>query len=94
MDRAQDLTRVGKALQRSLGEDQSPIHADLEDPAAGGNELAIDVQGIFQLGRQTDGARLVVSGGAVFDLDLHRFTSTPDFDLPRTAIGTPREVTS
>ena len=66
-----DLTVVGKAVQRTLGEDQLAVDGDFKHAAARGDELAVNLERFLQLGRQTGGAGFVVSLAAVFDLDLH-----------------------
>jgi len=74
-DEADDLSVVGKAVQRTLGEDQLAVDGNLEDAAAPGDELAVSLERLLQLGRQTDGAGLVISLTAVFDLDPHRHST-------------------
>jgi hypothetical protein len=71
-DQARHLALLGEAAERLLGEDQLVVERDLEDAATGGDQLALDTEFGLQLGRQTGGARLVVSLLAVFDLDAHR----------------------
>ena len=75
-DQAADFSVVGKAVQGTLGEDQLAVDGNLEHTTARGDELAFNLERFLQLGRQTGGARLVVSLTAVFDLDPHRRSHT------------------
>src|SRR5262249_35853887 len=71
---------VGELACLQLGVDQVPVHLDLETAAAGGDQLQVLdllLVGAEQLGRQTDGLRLVVSHRAV--LELHAPRSCPRF---------------
>ena len=71
-DQADDLSVGGKTIQGALGEDQLAVHRNLEPATARRDQLTVDRERALQLGRQTDGAGLVVSLSAVFDLDSHR----------------------
>jgi hypothetical protein len=56
-----------------LGEDELPVHLDLEHPTRRRDEAHVRVrEGLLQLGRQTGGPRLVVSDDAILDRHLHR----------------------
>jgi hypothetical protein len=59
-----------------LGEDQLPVHRDLEHATRGWDEAYVRVrEGLLQLGRQTGGPRLVVSDDAILDRHLHECLS-------------------
>jgi hypothetical protein len=59
-----------------LGEDDLPVHLDLEDPTRRWDEAHFRVrEGLLQLGRQTGGQRLVVSDDAILDRHPHRYIS-------------------
>src|SRR5688500_8447353 len=72
-DQTRDLSRLGMAAQRLLGEDQLLVRPDLEHAARGRNEANVaSRKGLPQLGRQPGGPGLVVSGDAVLDRHVHR----------------------
>src|SRR5690349_21315801 len=68
---AQDFLNVGEPAGLFLGEDQLPVHGDVEDAPAARGELRIQSETSFQLSRQTGGFFFVASFGAVLDLDGH-----------------------
>jgi uncharacterized protein YciI len=76
-DEIDDLSLVWKAAQGALGENRLSVDDDLEYTAAGSNELARSTECRLQVRRQTGGAGLVVSLGAVFDLDSHQRITSP-----------------
>jgi len=73
----EDLLFLGEAAELLLGEDQLAVHADLEDAAARLDEVGLDAVLLLDLGRQTGGARLVVSNAAVLDANLRARGSLP-----------------
>ena len=66
-----DLVPLGEAAGFVFGEDHLAVGFDVEDPFTPGDQLRIDSEAVFDLGRQTGGAWLVVSNLAVIDGDLH-----------------------
>jgi hypothetical protein len=71
-----------------LGEDQLPVHFDLEHPARRWDEAHVRVrEGLLQLGRQTGGPRLVVSDDAILDRHLHECIS--DRVVPPRIVAVP-----
>jgi hypothetical protein len=69
-----DLMGFGVAPQLRFLVHRRTVHGDLETPAARGDELHLRGRELLlDLGRQTGGAWFVVSNGAVFDRDLHRY---------------------
>jgi hypothetical protein len=67
-----------------LGEDELPVHLDLEDPARRRDEADVGVrESLLQLGRQTGGSRLVVSDDAILDRHPHRCVSAQGRAAPR-----------
>jgi hypothetical protein len=56
-----------------LGEDLLPIDHDVEDAASAADQLGVDAVEFLELFCQTGSSRVVVSGAAVCDLDLHAF---------------------
>jgi hypothetical protein len=69
--RAQDFIAARVAAGALLGEYELAVRRDVEDAARSPDELGLDPERLPDLGRQTDGARQVVSGNAVGDGDLH-----------------------
>jgi hypothetical protein len=69
-----DLARLRKAAGLLLGEDELVVDRDLEHPAGSLDELGLDAKLPLDLFRQTGGARIVVSDGAVLDGDVGRHT--------------------
>ena len=65
-----DLAGIREAAALLLGEDDLVVDRDLEDPAGSFDELGLDAELLLDLFRQTGGARIVVSDGAVLDADL------------------------
>ena len=70
-DQLDDLTVLRETIQRAFGEDQGTVDRDLEHAALRRQQLGLRAKGVLQLSRQTGGQGLVVSLGAVFDLDPH-----------------------
>jgi hypothetical protein len=70
-DAPHDLAFLRKARERFLREDQGAVRLHFEHAATRRDQLAVDSEDLLQLGRQTGGARLVVSSRAVFDRDPH-----------------------
>jgi hypothetical protein len=71
-----DLAGLRETAQLSLREDQVVADGDLEDAATTADQLGGDAELAFDLSRQTGGAGVVVSAGAVLDGDR------PDGDRP------------
>jgi hypothetical protein len=72
LEQLEDLPGLGMAPERLLGEEQIPVHCDLEHPARGGDEPDLGVrERLLQLSRQTGGSRLVVSDDAKLDRNAH-----------------------
>ena len=74
VDQGDDLALVGETVKALFGEDQLTVKGDLEDAAAG--RLQVEVLdlasvGVYQVFRQTDGIRQVVSHGAELYGDVH-----------------------
>jgi len=67
-----DLVRRGEPVRLLLREDLPAVDDDVEDAARARDQGGVDAESPLQLGRETRGPRLVVSNGAVGDLDLHR----------------------
>jgi hypothetical protein len=55
-----------------LGEDELPIHHDVENAAGPLDQPGARTEFLFELGRQTGGPGLVISGHTEGDLDVHR----------------------
>jgi len=70
-DGAQDLVVLGEPARPTLREDQLTIRCHLVHTAGAFHELGLDVELLFDEGRQTGGPGKVVSLAAVFDLDSH-----------------------
>lgn len=74
------------ATERLFGEDQFAIDGDFKLATCAGDEFPIPDE-VFYLSftqdllRQTDGTRCVVSGGAVFDGDVHEWVLHDDNSL-------------
>ena len=73
-----NLAVLRKALGLVLRKNPGAVHGDFK-ASTGGRQQVQRFDLMFelkqQLFRQTDGVRLVVSGGAVFDGNCHRFLS-------------------
>ena len=78
-----DLSRLREAAELFLGEDEVVPHGDLEDATAATDQLRLDAELLLDLSRQTGGARIVVSTGAVLDGDISRHSSL----LSRPLVG-------
>ena len=59
------LIVLGKPTRLVLGEDELPVHDDIEDPTGALDELRLDTELLGDPGRQTGGLWEVVSGHAV-----------------------------
>jgi len=74
-DQIHDLSGVRMATLLLLREHTRSVDVNFEDAALGWCEV-YRCDGVLVLvedfGRQTDGAILIASNGAVFDLDVHR----------------------
>jgi hypothetical protein len=82
-ERGGDLAGIGKTAGLLLGEHQLAVRLDLEDSAASLAELGLHAELPLDLFRQTGGARIVVSDGAVLD----RHVSGHGLLLPGPIIG-------
>jgi len=71
LERRGDLAGLRESAGLPLGEDELAVHLDLEDAARPLDELRLDAELLLDLCRQTGGARIVVSDGAVLDRDGH-----------------------
>jgi len=92
------------ALRETAGcvfrEDHVAVGLDVEDPLAAGDQLSVDSEAVFDLGRQTGGAWFVVSDLAVIDGDFHGGYSRDSFrrkqcvraanDRRRRSLATPQ----
>jgi hypothetical protein len=79
-DELDDLALLREAMERELREQEFPVHRHLERTAVRRHELQgpdLPLVVLEQFGRQTDGARLVVSDRAVTDLDFQASTPRP-----------------
>ena len=85
LDRLDDLVKIRPVAGIELGVEQFAIGANLEGPAARGNqrERLNALAELKNFGRQTDGFRRVVSNDAVFNryLGFHRQSSFPRMKL-------------
>ena len=73
-DRLDRPLLIGKLPGLELRVERLTVDRQLETAAAGGDQLQVLdllLVRVEKLGRQTDGLRLVVSHGAVFQLDVH-----------------------
>jgi hypothetical protein len=64
-----DLARLGEAVAGLLREQHLAVELHLEDAAPALDQLGRLPEPLLDLGRQTGGAGVVVSGDAVFDRD-------------------------
>jgi hypothetical protein len=69
-----DLAGLRETAGLLLGEDDLVVHRDLEDASGSLDELSLDAELLLDLFRQTGGARIVVSDGAVLDDDVRGHT--------------------
>jgi hypothetical protein len=69
-----DLAGLREAAGLLLREDDLVVDRDLEHPAGSLDELGLDAELPLDLFRQTGGARIVVSDGAVLDDHVGRHT--------------------
>jgi len=67
LERRGDLAGLREPACLPLGEHQLAVHLDVEDAARPLDELRRDADLLLDLCRQTGGARIVVSDGAVLD---------------------------
>jgi hypothetical protein len=70
-EQTQQLFLVGEDPRRFFRMDQPAVDHHLENPAPGGEQFDFSGKALLQFGRQTGGAWLIVSLGAVFDGDFH-----------------------
>jgi hypothetical protein len=75
LERLDHFARLGEASHLLLREDQLVADGDVEDAAVALDEVRLDAEPTVDLFRQTGGAGVVASGGAVLDGDLagHEF---------------------
>jgi len=66
-----DFSRLGKAPDLLLREDDLSIRDDFEDSAVSRRERGFNPEVLLQLGRQTGGLWSVASFQAIADLDVH-----------------------
>jgi hypothetical protein len=79
---------LGEAAELLLGEDHLVADGDLEDAARALDQLRLDAEALADVGRQTGGARVVVSGDAVLDPYVrHVSTSGGDYRPGRLGRG-------
>jgi len=71
LERRGDLAGLREPACLPLGEHQLAVHLDVEDAARPFDELGLDAGLLLDLCRQTGGARIVVSDGAVLNGDGH-----------------------
>jgi hypothetical protein len=62
---------LGKPADFVLREDLLAVDRHVKHATAALDEHGLDALGLLDLGRQTGGARQIISGDAVFDRDLH-----------------------
>jgi hypothetical protein len=62
-----------------FGEDQGTVHHDVEGAVLALDEPGLDAEARRQLGRQTGGARMVVSNHAVLDGHVHHALHSTDW---------------
>ena len=67
-----DLSGLREAAHLFLGEDKVVPHGDFEDAPVAADQLRLDTELPLDFSRQTGGARVVVSTGAVLDGDVCR----------------------
>jgi hypothetical protein len=70
-----DLSGLREAAQLFLGEDEVVPHGNFEDAPVAADQLRFDTELPLDFSRQTGGARIVVSTGAVLDGDICRHSS-------------------
>ena len=61
----------GKASRVLFGEYQLPIDDNIELTGFTNGQFGWNIKSIFDFGRETHGARFVVSSVTIFDFDLH-----------------------
>ena len=71
-----DLESLWKTTGLPLREDELPVDLDVELPRLAHDQLSVDPDDVVDGGRETRSLRLVVSGVAVADDDLHGAHST------------------
>lgn len=72
-----DLAGLREAAQLFLGEDQLAPDGDLEDAAVALDQLRLDAELLLDRVRQTGGAGIVISAGAVLDGNVSRHAHPP-----------------
>lgn len=95
-DRRLDLAGLGKAAGAVLGVHHFAVGNDVEDAAGTLDEFGIHVEPLFQVGRQTGGPGVVVSGDAVGNADIHvdsshRLALPPEGFIPVPELRRSRE---
>lgn len=60
-----------KASGALFGENELVIDNDIELPGLANCQFRLRIESIFNFGRETHGARFVVSSVTIFDFDLH-----------------------
>jgi len=76
-DRRLDFAGLWKAAGAVLGVHQLAVGNDVEDAARTFDEFGLNLEPLFQIGRQTGGPGVVVSGDAVGNADVHVRLLTP-----------------
>ena len=71
-EQPRDLAGLREAAGGVLREDEVAVRDDVEDPARARDERHLGAEALLQLGRQTGGAGLVASSGAIRDADVQR----------------------
>lgn len=71
LDQRRNFTNIGETTTVMLGKQQAIIHHHIEDPAAACRQARRNLVMLLDLGGHTVCLGLVISGGAVGDLDLH-----------------------
>jgi hypothetical protein len=92
-DQSHDLSGLGMASERLLGEDETAVHGHVEH--ASGRRQEADLRagkGLLQLSRQTGGSGLVVSDDAVLDRDQHESFPMEERGSPRIVALAPGEA--
>ena len=64
------LTRFGEPPLIFLGKNDLAVKNHVEYPAVAGDKIGVNVESLFEFCRQTDGLGIVISDGAVVNIDL------------------------
>jgi hypothetical protein len=67
-----DLGSIRKAAFAVLGKNQNTVGGNIEDAAAAFEKFGLYSELLGNIGRQTGGARQIISTRAVFDRDMHQ----------------------